>query len=396
MNGFGVAFWVLVLGVGVLLLEAAVWYAAQAVPVLDDDEEEPGAVGLARKAIEAARLGELGLGVGFAGIAWSAAGLESPWAPAAVLLGAGAGATIAAALAATHWRSPLALAGRAAFRPLSALGFLLRHAVEGVNRLPGFRPGSSPAAAVLRADRELRWLRGRPAEDDAGRVLATLQEFHVATVEDVMVPRGEVAAIPATATVTEALEIVREEGFSRYPVYRESVDNVVGLLHVFDLLAAAPEDPVETLMREPLLSNATHTVGDLLRDLQRTYNQMAVVVDEFGGTAGVVTVEDLMEELVGEIQDETTEEEAALRRLEPGVYWAEASLRVDDLNESLGIDLEEGEYDTLAGLVLERLERIPRPGERIREGKVTIEVISAEPHRIRAVRLTVNGDTGRS
>jgi putative hemolysin len=109
----------------------------------------------------------------------------------------------------------------------------------------------------------------------------------------------------------------------------------------------------------------------------------------------VVTVEDLIEELVGEIEDETDEEETLLRELEPGVYWVDGSLRVDDLNRMLDLDLEEGEYDTLAGLVLERLERIPRAGERVREDGLWLEVTAAEPHRIQALKLTVAGK-GRS
>jgi putative hemolysin len=115
---------------------------------------------------------------------------------------------------------------------------------------------------------------------------------------------------------------------------------------------------------------------------------MAVVVDEYGGTAGLVTVEDLLEELVGEIEDELDEAPARIRKLGPGVFWVDATVGVDEVNEALDLELEEGEYDTLAGLILERLEHIPRPGEGLRVDGVWIEVLAAEPHRIQALRLS--------
>jgi CBS domain containing-hemolysin-like protein len=225
-------------------------------------------------------------------------------------------------------------------------------------------------------------------------MLATLQEFGEACVEDVMVPREEVVGIPAEATVPEILDVVRREGYTRYPVYRDTLDTVVGVLHVFDLLAAPPDVTAASLARDPVLTSATKPVGTLLRELQATYNQMAVAVDEYGGMAGIATVEDLLEELVGEIHDELDiEEESPLRRIEAGVYWVEGTMRVEDLNEALGLDLEEGEYDTVAGLVLDRLERIPLPGERVREDGVALEVAAAEPQRILALRLTLIDET---
>lgn len=226
-------------------------------------------------------------------------------------------------------------------------------------------------------------------------MVATLREFGESRAEDVLVPREEVVGVSAETSRDEILALVQREGFSRYPVFRESLDTVVGVLHVFDLLTAGPDTRAEDLAREPFLTNDTKLVSVLLRELQVTYNQMAVVLDEYGGTAGIVTVEDLLEELVGEIRDELDLEEGdALRRLEPGVYWVDAAMRLEDLNEALKLGLETGDYDTVAGLLLDRLERIPMPGERIREGGAWIEVLSAEPQRINSVKVTVPDRVG--
>jgi CBS domain containing-hemolysin-like protein len=256
--------------------------------------------------------------------------------------------------------------------------------------------GDSVVARVRETDRVLAWLAGGSEEQETDRVLATVQEFRESDVDDVRVPRSDIVAAAAATTVAEAIQLVAREGYSRYPVYRDSVDNVLGILDVFDLLGADPESRIESLVRPPLLTSATKSVGQLLREMQASYHQMAVVVDEFGGVAGLVTVDDLLEELVGDLHDESDEEEAQIRLLEPGAWWVDAATRVDDLNEALELALREGEYDTVAGLVLERLERIPHAGEKLRVGEVWLEVLTAEPHRIHAFKLTRAGSRPRS
>lgn len=375
--------------IAVLLLEeAAVWYGGNAVVMLEDEDAAEEGVEFARRARESRLLGQMMLALAMAVLA-AAGGGESATARGGFLAGAVLLAAMGAALLASHWRSPWNLAGRVLFQPLGWLGRFLFRLAGMAGRLGGVPAEERVEDRIREIDQELRWIQGRTAEDEAEEVLATLQEFGESVVEEVMVPRGDVAGLPAEATVAEALALVREEGFSRYPVYRESMDNVVGVLHVFDLLEADPRERVSALARPPLITTETKPVAELLGELQHSYNQMAVVADEFGGTAGVVTVEDLIEELVGEIRDETDEDEAPLKPLEPGVFWVDGSMRVEDLNEALELELREGEYDTVAGLILERLERIPRAGERIRENGVWFEVVAAEPHRINAVRMTI-------
>lgn len=272
---------------------------------------------------------------------------------------------------------------------------LLRWALPLFGRIPGFGVPLPSAERLRERNQEIGWLLGSRDGDEEGKMVASLREFGESRARDVMVPREEVVGVPADASRAEILELVERQQFSRYPVFRETLDTVVGVLHVFDLLTAPAEARAADLARDPFLTNDTKPVSVLLRELQVTYNQMAVVVDEYGGTAGIVTVEDLLEELVGEIRDELDVEEGeGLRRLEPGVYWVDAAMRLEDLNEALKLDLKEGDYDTVAGWILERLERIPRPGEKIREDGVWIEVLAAEPHRINAVKVTVTDRAG--
>ncbi|NNF07937.1 MAG: HlyC/CorC family transporter, partial [Candidatus Eisenbacteria bacterium] len=288
---------------------------------------------------------------------------------------------------------PLVIVGRVLLLPFRA-------ALEKVVAFTdGFLTSISESLSVEdwrnRMDQEILWLHGGGDTNEVDEVLASIHEFGTTMVDDVMVPRGDVVGISVDATVEEARVLAKEEGFSRYPVYRDSMDNVVGVLHVLDLLHANPKDTIKGLARDPLITNATKSVERLLSEFQGSYNQLAVVADEFGGIAGIATVEDLLEELVGEIHDETDNKENPVRRVEAGVYIVEATARVDELNESLGLNLPEGEYDTLGGLVLERLERIPRIGERLQEDEVGIEVAAAEPNRIHTIRLTVRKETAK-
>ncbi len=377
----------LLVAAAVLLEEGAVWFSRNALDRMDDDDAADAAREFARSA-RRARLTARFLVAGAFALTAGTAARTGAWVPlAAAAAGGVVWALAGAALTAVHWRSPLAMAGRALFRPLERVGMFLRWVLFSWQRLPGLDAPVSSGERVVELDTELGWLLGRVGEDEEGKMLATLHEFGEALVEDVMVPREEAAGVPASATVPEILETVAREGFSRYPVYRDSLDTVVGVLHVFDLLDAPPGADAASLSHEPFFTNATKGAAALLRELQVTYNQMAVVVDEYGGTAGVVTVEDLLEELVGEILDESDEEEPRLKRIEPGVWWVDGAMRVDELNEALDLDLQEGEYDTVAGLVLEQLERIPRPGERIRADGVWLEVAASEPNRVNGLRL---------
>ena len=381
-----------------LLEEGANWFVHRAADLLAGEAEDAHVVTAARSARQARLLARVVVALAF-GIAVAAMPPEERW--------MWSGAAIALALVWTvlltplfglRSRTPWSLLGQFLFRPLGWAGILARVVLLAGGRLPGLGAPMSSVDRVTELDRELSWLRGdaRPgipeSSSEARAFVATLHQFGEALVQDVMVPRESIVALRRTAEMSDIVAVVSGQGYSRYPVYADNLDNVVGMLHVLDLLTASPGATAGQLARPALFTPSTKPVGALLKELQTTYNQMAVVVDEYGGTAGLVTVEDLIEELVGEIEDEHDETPPRIRRLEPGVFWVDATLPVYEVNEVLHLDLEEGEYDTVAGLVLERLERIPKPGERIQENGASIEVLAASPHRIQSLKIRVSGE----
>ena len=381
------------LPVSVFLDEAAMWFARNSLDSYAGEEERRTARKFARSASHAHLLSRFLVSLAFAVLIFSATRTPTLSGVMISLTVALVWAFFTAALSGVHWRSPLSLIGRAMIRPLGFLGAIAGWIFSVWGRMAGEESGENEDAAreqVQMLGQEGDWLLEKAETTDQGKMLATLREFGESLVEDVMVQRESMVAIPASAEIPEILSVVQNEGHSRYPVYSESQDTVVGVLHVFDLLSANPGVDAGSLARPALFTSATKSVGTLLRELQVTYNQMAVVVDEYGGVAGLVTVEDLLEELVGEIEDEHDEEETPLKELEPGVYWIQGTMRVDEINEALALEVEEGEYDTVAGLFLDRLERVPRVGERLRENGVWLEVLTAEPNRVHAVKLVVD------
>jgi len=222
-------------------------------------------------------------------------------------------------------------------------------------------------------------------------------------VHEVMVPRIDIAAMPATATFDEAIGTFVQEGHSRVPVYEETVDEVLGILYAKDLLpflreSAGPRPELRTLLRTPVYIPESMTVDDLLHEFQRRKVHIAIVLDEYGGTAGLVTIEDLLEEIVGEIQDEYDTEEPMVVRLSDDEARIDGRASVDELNEIFedGADLEledEEEYDTVGGLIYHRIGGIPSPGDRVEVDGLTLTVESTDGRRVGKV-LVVRTPTG--
>ena len=212
------------------------------------------------------------------------------------------------------------------------------------------------------------------------------------TAREVMVPLVDVVALPATATPDEAVQLVQERGFSRIPIYTDRVLNMVGVVTAMDLLSrggAAPD--VRALMRPATYAPETKRIDDLLRELQKARVQLAVVVDEYGGAVGIVTVEDIVEEIVGDIQDEHDRPAATIERLPDGSYRVAGRVGVNELNESLDWELPTGDYETVAGLVLATVHRLPRRGEEFPVGAHTFTILEADERRILTVRIVPPG-----
>lgn len=240
----------------------------------------------------------------------------------------------------------------------------------------------------------------RTLETDEKEMIESIFQFGDAEVRDVLIPRADVVGIADDRSVSEAVSLVLETGFSRFPVYAHDLDRIVGIVTVKDLLAALVhgegDGPVKGLCRPPLVVPERKNALALLQEMRRQRTHMAVVVDEYGSTAGIVTIEDLLEEIVGDIQDET-DPEPQQRMLWSGEneMLVDADVQMDDVVEMIGKPVHGGEArSTLAGFLLARLQRIPEEGESFDYGGVRFIVATVDGYRIEQVRITVPDSTG--
>lgn len=230
-----------------------------------------------------------------------------------------------------------------------------------------------------------------PAPRDESRLLRSVVDFGDTLVREVMTPRPDIVAIRADATVDDLRRLVQEQEYSRLPVYTDNLDNIVGLVVVKDLIQMADarvgSKRVSEIMRPAAFVPETKRVSELLREFQKGRFQLAIVVDEYGGTAGLVTVEDVVEELVGEIRDEYDSDVEPIVREGDGVYVLSGKVAIGDMVERLELEIEEGGFETVGGYVLTRVGRVPTPGEKFRFDGLEVEVLEAERRRIHKVRL---------
>jgi CBS domain containing-hemolysin-like protein len=287
--------------------------------------------------------------------------------------------------------------------PLRLASFLLRPLVVVVG---GF---AAVLTKVTRTDRKKAFvtrdelallIESEPETDkpeisaDEREMIANVFELSEYEVGELMVPLSEVTALPEDATIVEAAAEVADKQHSRMPIYRSRVDDVVGIVHVFDLLQAAVARPeaaktVASLSHPPIYVPVTMKASELLVQLQAEQQHLAIVVDEYGGAVGICTIEDMLEIIVGEIDDEYDTEPSPIKTEKPGVWRIEARTSVARLNAELDLGLRESDdYETIAGLLIDKYRRIPDKGEVATFGAVTIEVIAATDRAIEAVRVT--------
>ncbi len=227
-------------------------------------------------------------------------------------------------------------------------------------------------------------------EAEEEQMINAVIELGERRLHEVMVPRIDIVALPATATFEEAIDMIVEEGHSRVPVYDESIDEVAGILYAKDLLqylksSAAPRPAIRSILRTPVFAPESMTIDDLLHDFQRKKVHIAIVLDEYGGTAGLVSIEDLLEEIVGEIQDEYDVEEEMIVRLSADEIRIDGRVAVDELADLFDIPIEledEDEYDTIGGLVFHRIGRIPVPGDSVEVDGLRLTVESTDGRRV--------------
>jgi putative hemolysin len=227
------------------------------------------------------------------------------------------------------------------------------------------------------------------SEEEGRELLQSVVDFTETVVREVMTPRPDIVAVSADASLQDLRAVFREEQYSRMPVYRDNLDNVVGVVFVKDLVALPPgaEPPLKTLMRSAYFVPESKRVSELLKDMQRRQAQMAIVLDEYGGTAGLVSVEDLLEEIVGEIRDEYDVESETVTDEGNGSFVFSGKVSVDEVRDRLGITIEREGFETLGGYLLASLGRMPYVGETFEAGDLAVEVLEVERRRITKVRV---------
>lgn len=298
-------------------------------------------------------------------------------------------------------RNPAAAANLLA-GPMALVAWLLRPVVATVDLLT--RPlvrlisGQPAARTPLVTEEELRLLVNVGEEEgliepDEREMIEGIFSFSDTVVREVMIPRVDIVALEGVASLDEALRTAIAHGYSRIPVYTETIDQIDGMLYIKDLLpvlrAGRHDTTITELLRPAYFVPETMKVSALLKDLQTRKVRLAVVVDEYGGTAGLVTIEDLLEEIVGEIQDEYDAEEPALQQVAEGEVVADARVLLDDINDRTGLRLASEESDRVGGLVYEQLGRVPEVGDQVRlSDGVTITVLSVEGLGPRRLRIT--------
>ena len=228
-------------------------------------------------------------------------------------------------------------------------------------------------------------------EEEEGQMIQGILEFRDALLREILVPRPDVVALNEDATVDEALELFREHEFSRMPVYRDDLDHITGMLFAKDLLPRIAKDEreirVRKLARPAHFVPVTMTIHGFVKDAQRVRMHQAVVVDEFGGTEGIVTLEDAIEEVVGDIQEEDKGEKPLFQSLGDGAYRVDGSLPLDELSELIGIEIQDDEHETVAGFLMDQTNKVPEVGDEVRYLGAVFTVENVEGKRVASLRV---------
>ncbi len=235
-------------------------------------------------------------------------------------------------------------------------------------------------------------------ESETTEILSRVFDFSERLVREVMIPRTEIVGIDENATVAELLQVFKEHRHARFPVYRKDLDHIIGIVAIKDVLAILADDPqayTKRLKELDIIKPAfavpeTRRIGDLFQEMRDRHIQMAVVIDEYGGTAGLVTLEEMAEEILGRVTDEWVREEPDIREIGPNAYDVNAQLRVDEVNEELGINIPESDlYETVAGFILYQLGRIPEVGEELVWNGILFRVLARKGPKIERVGITL-------
>lgn len=231
----------------------------------------------------------------------------------------------------------------------------------------------------------------------SGAMIESILEFRETLAREVMIPRTDILAIGSDAPIEEIIELIIRHGHTRIPVYSGSIDNIIGILNVKDLLKFWPrpvrQEDILSILRKPYFIPETKNIHLLLHELKEKKLHMAIVIDEYGGTSGLVTLEDLIEEIVGEIRDEHDQEEEKFVELPDGYTLVDSRVEIEAFEQHFGIEIPGGKYETLGGFILDAVKRIPMTGDVIQHGSLEMVIASADERSIKKVRIRKKGET---
>ncbi len=283
--------------------------------------------------------------------------------------------------------APVAQALRPVTSWLSRLAALVRRQPAPGSNGSG---GEDTSAAALKAQAEAAAREAQSTREER-RLLQSIVDFGGTLVREVMTPRPDIVAIPESATVRDLRALFGEQEYSRFPVYKGTLDNIAGFVFIKDLVALGPIDdarPIAPLVRPAVVVPETKRVAELLKQFQRQQTQGAIVVDEYGGTAGLVTIEDLLEEIVGEIRDEYDVESEPIVDEGAGRFVFSGKVDIDEVQRRLDVRIEREGFETVGGFLLSHLGRVPAVGERFDIDGLDVQVLDAERRRIHKVRIS--------
>lgn len=229
-------------------------------------------------------------------------------------------------------------------------------------------------------------------ETEEKKMINNVFDFGDSLAKDIMVPRIDMVMVEVDATYEEVIALFREERFTRVPVYEDTTDNVIGIINMKDLILFDKDEAfsIRDFLREPLYTYEFKKTAELMVEMRKTFNNIVIVLDEYGATAGLITLEDMLEEIVGEIRDEyDQDEEDEVREIAPGEYIVEGSMKLDDLNDMLGLKLESEDYDSIGGLVIGLLDHLPEDGEAVSYENLRLVVEHMEKNRVEKIHLYI-------
>ena len=224
------------------------------------------------------------------------------------------------------------------------------------------------------------------------KLISSIFDFRETLTSEIMTPSAEIVCAEENTSVAELIRLITGEGYTRIPIYRENLDQVIGILHAKDLLkicALSPDKPIglHEFLNPPFFVSESKLIVDLLRDFQSKKNHMAIVTDEFGGVRGLITLEDVIEEIVGEIGDEHDQEESDIRIIDENSIIVNARIDIEDIESHFDIDLPDGPFESVGGLIIHHLGQVPRNGAIVLEGPLEFKVLAADKRRIISVRI---------